>query len=122
MVKKTEENKTYKPGPYICIVAGEDFAYFNKRQYRYGDRVVVQTQDLVDALMGAGNRFMPEEEFKKADADLVKKIRSASSNNKTVEDIVRSTEAEKQQMKDEYEAEIEKLKAQLAEKESAGQQ
>lgn len=118
MAKKTEEKKEYKPGPYICIVEGEGFAFFNKRQYKYGDRVVVESQDLVDSLMGAGNRFMPEAEFIKADADLVKKIRSASSNNKTVEDIVRSTEAEKKQLKEEYEAEIERLKAELAEKEA----
>lgn len=122
MAKKTEEKIIYKPGPYICIVDGSGFAYFNKKQYSYGDRVVVQSQELVDILMGSGNRFMPEADFNKADADVVKKIRSASSNNRTVEDIVRATEAEKQQMKDEYEAEIERLKEKLEQKESETQQ
>lgn len=112
----TKKEEGYKPGAYICIVDGEGFAFFNKRQYKYGDRVVVESQDLVDKLMSSGPRFIPEAEFVKADADVVRKIRSASSNNKTVEDIVRSTEKEKEQMKAEYEAEIEKLKAELAAK------
>lgn len=107
------EKNTYKPGAYICIVDGEGFAFFNKRQYRYGDRVVVESQDLVNKLVGSGNRFIPESEFVKADADVVRKIRSASSNNKTVEDVVRSSEAEKAQIKAEYEAEIQKLKDEL---------
>lgn len=120
---KTDEKVSYKPGAYICIVDGEGTAFFNKRSYKYGDRVVVEEQKLVDQMMGAGPRFIPEAEFEKADADLIKKIRSASSNNKTVEDVVRSSELEKQQMKNEYEAQIEELKKKIeskeAEKESA---
>lgn len=119
--QKTEETKTYKPGAYICIVDGEGFAFFNKRRYKYGDRVVVEEQKLVDQMMGSGNRFIPEAEFEKADADLIKKIRSASSNNKTVEDVVRSSELEKQQLKNEYEAQIEELKKQLEAKEAEKQ-
>lgn len=115
---KTEEKKSYKPGAYICIVDGEGSAFFNKRSYKYGDRVVVEEQKLVDQMMGAGPRFIPEAEFEKADADLIKKIRSASSNNKTVEDVVRSAELEKQQLKNEYEAQIEELKKKLEAKES----
>lgn len=115
---KTDEKKEYKPGAYICIVDGEGTAFFNKRSYKYGDRVVVEEQKLVDQMMGAGPRFIPEAEFEKADADLIKKIRSASSNNKTVEDVVRSSELEKQQLKNEYEAQIAELKKKLEAKEA----
>ena len=116
--KQTEETKTYKPGAYVCIVDGEGCAFFNKRRYKYGDRVVVEEEGLVKQMMSAGPRFIPEEEFEKADKDLIKKIRSASSNNKTVEDVVRSSELEKQQLKNEYEAKIEELKKQLEAKEA----
>ena len=114
-----KEEVVYKPGAYICIVDGEGFAFFNKTKYRYGDRVVVEEQELVDKMMGAGPRFIPEAEFEKADVDLIKKIRSASSNNKTVEDVVRSSELEKKQLKAEYEAKLEELKKKLEEKETA---
>ena len=110
---KTDEKVEYKLGAYICIVDGEDFAFFNKRAYRYGDRVVVDDPELLVKMMSAGPRFIPEEQFEKADKDLIKKIRSASSNNSTVEDVVRSAELEKKQLKDEYEAKIEELKKQL---------
>lgn len=116
-VEKTDKVE-YKPGAYICIVDGEGTAFFNKRSYKYGDRVVVEEQKLVDQMMGAGPRFIPEAEFEKADADLIKKIRSASSNNKTVEDVIRSSELEKQQLKSEYEAQIEELKKKLEAKEA----
>lgn len=114
-VKETvkEETKEYKPGAYVCIVDGDGFAFFNKRKYKYGDRVVVEEESLVKQLMGAGPRFIPESEFEKIDADVVRKIRSASSNNKTVEDVVRSAEAEKKQMKKEYEAQLEELRQKL---------
>ena len=115
---KTDEKVVYKPGSYICIVDGEGFAFFNKRRYKYGDRVFVEEQKLVDQMMGSGARFIPEADFEKADKDLIKKIRSASSNNKTVEDVVRSSELEKQQLKNEYEAQIEELKKKLEAKES----
>lgn len=113
-----EEVQQFKPGAYICIVDGEGFAFFNKRKYKYGDRVVVEEQELVNKMMNAGNRFIPESEFEKADKDLIRKIRAASSNNKTVEDVVRSAELEKQQLKNEYEAQLEELKRKLEEKEA----
>lgn len=116
--KQTEETKQYKLGAYICIVDGEGCAFFNKRRYKYGDRVVVEEEGLLKQMMSAGPRFIPESEFEKADKDLIKKIRSASSNNKTVEDVVRSSELEKQQLKNEYEAKIEELKKKLEEKEA----
>lgn len=117
--QKTAEKVEYKPGAYVCIVDGEGCAFFNKRRYKYGDRVVVEEEGLVKQMMSAGPRFIPEEEFEKADKDLIKKIRSASSNNKTVEDVVRSSELEKQQLKNEYEAQIEELKKKLEAKEAA---
>lgn len=119
--QETKKEEGYKPGPYICIVEGEGFAFFNKCKYKYGDRVVVEDQDLVDKLMGAGPRFIPEAEFEKADENLVRKIRSASSNNKSVEDIVRATEIEKKKLKEEYEAQLEQLKKQLEAKEAEKQ-
>lgn len=82
---------------------------------------MVEDQDLVDKLMGAGPRFIPEAEFEKADENLVRKIRSASSNNKSVEDIVRATEIEKKKLKEEYEAQLEQLKKQLEAKEAEKQ-
>lgn len=111
-----EKQKEYKLGAYICIVDGEGFAFFNKRRYKYGDRVVIDSEELLDKLIGAGMRFIPEEDFERADNDLVKKIRSASNGNKTVEDIVRSTELEKARMKAEYEKKLEELRKQIEEK------
>jgi len=116
MAKQTEDKKVYKPGAYICIVEDGQFAFFNKRKYVYGQRVFVDSQELVDKMMGAGNRFIPESEFEKADVDLIKKIRNTTAG-KTIEDVVRSSEAEKEKLKDEYEKKIKELTEQLQAKE-----
>ena len=113
MVKNaTKEEEKFKPGAYICVV-DDGFAFFNKKSYEYGDRIVVETQELVDKLMSAGQRFVPEAEFEKADGNVVRKVISASRNNKTVEDIIRSTDAEKAKMKADYEAKIAELTAKI---------
>lgn len=111
--KTAESKKEYKLGAYICVVDGEGFAFFNKRRYKYGDRVVVDSEELLDKMIGSGMRFIPEEDFERADNDLVKKIRSASSGNKTVEDIVRATEAEKARIKAEYEEKLAALRKEI---------
>lgn len=111
MAKNTAE-KEFKPGAYICVVR-DGFAFFNKKSYEYGDRVVVETEELAKQLLGAGDRFAPEAEFEKADGNVVRKVISASRGNKSVEDIVRSTEAEKAKMKADYEAKIAELQKQI---------
>lgn len=107
-----EENKTLKLGAYICIVR-EGFAFFNKRSYEYGQRVVVDNEELLQKMISAGNRFVPEEEFVKEDGDIVRKVVSATRTNKTVEDVIRSSDAEKAKMKADYEAKIKELEAKL---------
>lgn len=102
----------YKPGAYICIVR-DGFAFFNKKSYEYGDRVVVETEELAEKLLKAGDRFVSESEFEKHDGDIVRKVISASRGNKSIEDIVRSTEDEKAKMKADYEAKIAELQKQI---------
>lgn len=106
----------YKPGAYICIVR-DGFAFFNKKSYEYGDRVVVETEELAKQLLAAGDRFVSEAEFNKSDGDVVRKVISATRNNKTVEDIIRSTDAEKAKIKADYEAKIAELQKKIAEQE-----
>lgn len=45
MAKETKT--TLKPGAYICIVR-EGFAFFNKRSYEYGQRIVVDSEELLE--------------------------------------------------------------------------
>ena len=110
-----EEKKEYKLGAYICIVDEGQFAFFNKRKYVYGQRVYVDSKELLDKMMSAGQRFIPEQEFERADEDLIKKIRNTTAG-KTIEDVVRSSEAEKEKLKADYEKKIQELTAQLEEK------
>lgn len=111
MAKNATEEK-FKPGAYVCIV-DEGFAFFNKKAYEYGERIVVETQELVDKLMSAGDRFVPEALFEKQDGNVVRRVISASRNNKTVEDVIRSADAEKAKMKADYEAKIAELTAKI---------
>lgn len=114
MVKS--ENK-FKPGVYVCVVR-EGFAFFNKKVYEYGDRIVLDSQEMVDKVTGAGVRFVPEADFEKDDGGVIKKIISASRNNKTVEDVLRTAESENKKMKALYEAKIAELQEKYAELES----
>ena len=113
MAKKEEAKELhFKPGAYICIVK-DGFAYFNKKSYEFGDRIVVETEELADQLMGSGERFVPEAEFQKSDGNIVRKVISANRNNKSIEDVIRSADAEKARITAEYEAKIAELKAQI---------
>ena len=111
-VSAKKEEPKFKPGAYICVV-DDGFAFFNKESYEYGDRVVVETEALAKKLLSAGDRFVPEAEFEKHDGKIIREVISASRNNKTVEDIIRSTDAEKAEMKAEYEAKIAELMAKI---------
>lgn len=105
----------FKPGSYTCIIQ-EGGAFFNKRFYEYGDKVILDSQEMVDKLMSAGVRFIPTHEFDKNDGDVVRKIVSASRNNKTVEDVLRAADEEQKKLKAEYEAQIAELQAKLESK------
>ena len=101
-----------KMGTYVCVVR-EGTAFFNKRSYSYGDKIVIDSEELLVKMDSCPGRFVTEAEFDKADGDVIRKVVSASRNNKTVEDIIRSTDEDKKKMKAEYEAKLAELSAQI---------
>lgn len=101
-----------KVGTYVCVVR-EGTAFFNKRSYSYGDKIVIDTDELLAKMDSCPGRFVTEKEFEASDGDVIRKVVSASRNNKTVEDVIRSAEEEKKKMKAEYEAKLAELTAQI---------
>lgn len=92
---------------FVCIV---DRVFFNKRIYENGE--VVCFDDELAAKVNT-KWFEPKESFDARQKVIVKKIKTAENNNKTIKDVITEAEEEKKKMKVEYEEKITSLEKKL---------
>lgn len=88
---------------FVCIV---DRTFFNKKIWNEGE-ILNADDELAKTVKTSW--FMPKAEFDKRNEVVVKKIKSAENNGKTIKEVIVEAEEEKAKMKKEYEEKIEKL-------------
>jgi hypothetical protein len=88
---------------FVCIV---DRTFFNKKIWYEGE-VLNADDELAKTVKKAW--FMPKDDFDKKNEVVVKKVKAAENNGKTIKEVIKEAEEEKAKMKKEYEEKIEKL-------------
>ena len=88
---------------FVCVV---DRTFFNKKIW-YAGEILNADDELAKTVKKAW--FEPKEAFDKKNEVVVKKVKSANQNGKTIKEVIFEAEEEKAKMKKEYEEKIEKL-------------
>lgn len=88
---------------FVCVV---DRTFFNKKIWNVGE-ILNADDELAKTVKTSW--FMPKSEYDKRNEVVVKKIKSAETNGKTIKEVIIEAEEEKAKMKKEYEEKIEKL-------------